>query len=452
MKELQWNSLVAGLQWGRCALVLGPDVPAVRRASSSGGHGESTSVRDAFCQFLAEQLEEEGVKVGERALFALAQQYEDSPALVDLKNVAANFFKNAPYDPGPLHRALARLPFGLVLTTCHDDLLAQALRLENKSPSRLWYHYRGEPRQNRDVDGKPSPDAPVLYHLYGAIDEPNSLVLTENDLLDFMIKVISGDPKLPEGLQILLKDKIFLFVGYGIRYWYIRVLLKLLMRALKFSSGSVALESLSELDAEEQAQTVLFYKRGSTRIEIVDIDALSFTQELLERLDKAGGFLGYARRRVRRAQVFISYDRSDEDIAKNLYEALPKDRFDVWLDKMFLEGGDLWNEELEERIRSSEVFLVLNSKNLADKMKGYVNKEIELALEMQKYLQHGIDVGFIIPLQVDGITAEEGQRVLKQFQQMPLRRSCFADDVAAIARKISRDVQKISRDVQAEMR
>jgi hypothetical protein len=342
MKDIQWDSLVASLQSGRCVLVLGPDIPAVRRYGSAGGPSEINSVRDAFCQYLANQLEEENLKVEERALFALAQQYEDSPATANLKNFAANFFRTAPYNPGPLHLELACCPFSLVLTTCHDDLFAKALSLQDKSPSRFWYHYRGEPRDNREVEGTPSPDAPALYHLYGTFDEPNSLVLTENDLLDFMINVISGRPKLPDSLCSLLRNNTFLFVGFGIRYWYIRVLLKLLIRTLGISSGSFALESLGELDAREREQTVLFYRRG-TRVEVVDMEALTFTRQLLERLGKAGGYLGSVQRRARRVKVFISYERSDEDIAKSLYEAIPKDRFDAWLDTSLLQGGEDWN-------------------------------------------------------------------------------------------------------------
>jgi hypothetical protein len=211
-----------------------------------------------------------------------------------------------------------------------------------------------------------------------------------------------------------------------------------LIRTLGISSGSFALESLGELEAREREQIVLFYRRG-TRVEVVDMEALTFVQQLLERFNKAGGYLGSVQRRFRRIQVFISYERSDEDIAKGLYEALPKDRIDAWHDTSFLQGGEDWNQELEDKIRSCDYFLVLNSKNLVDKKVGYVNKELAIALDMQKYRQRGTE--FVIPLRVDGIAAEEGQRDLKQFQQLPLRPTSFADDVALIAKNIVRDFQ-----------
>src|SRR5262249_8228162 len=149
---------------------------------------ESKSVRDAFCDYLGRQLEDENQKIAEQVLFAIAQQYEDLSAFatVSLKNIAAGFFRDPGFVPGPLHRKLARCPFNLILTTCHDNLFAEALSAENKSVSRYWYHYRGEPRDNRELNMRISPDAPAIYHLFGTFDEPNSLVLSENDLLDFI--------------------------------------------------------------------------------------------------------------------------------------------------------------------------------------------------------------------------------------------------------------------------
>jgi hypothetical protein len=142
--------------------------------------------------------------------------------------------------------------------------------------------------------------------LYGGFDRPDSLVLTENDLLEFITGVISGRPKLPDSLKSLLRNNTFLFVGFGIQHWYVRVLLRLLIRAMGISSSAFALESMIELDTKERQQTVLFYKRGTPRIEVLDMDGLEFAQELSKRLSNEGGYLGTSPQRIKRAQVFIS--------------------------------------------------------------------------------------------------------------------------------------------------
>ena len=435
MREVLWNSLVEGLQSGKCVLVLGPDIPA-----ASGAGQPAASARDAFCEYLAAQLREEGLAVAEPALFGLAQQYEDTPAFqtVKLKNIAAKFFRELPLGPGALHAALAGLPFPLVLTTCHDGLLQKALAARDKPAVTYAYHYRGEPRDILELAEAPECDRPAVYHLFGNSANPDSLVLTENDLLDFIRNLISARPKLPDSLKSQLRDKTFLFVGFGIRHWTIRFLLKLLIRALDLSSGAVALESFGEMDPREREQTVLFYRRG-TRVEVVDPDALGFIGELSERLQKSGGFLGPSQRRVRRAQVFVSYERADGAQAEQVWRALSTDRLEPTLDTQLLTAGTDWNQTLEDRIRGCDYFVVLNSDSLAAKRIGYVNKEIDLALDQERYVQKG--VRFVVPVCIGGLAPENGVPELRRFQQHAVRPGSEADDLAALATLLSRDFQ-----------
>lgn len=444
MRDVLWTSLVASLQSGQCVLVVGPDIPALAGQGAAAPGGEAESVRDAFCRYLATQLREEQQQVTESALFAIAQQYQDNPAFstVNLKNVAAQFFRTSEYRPSSLHAALAAFPFSLVLTTCHDHLVAQALQAAGKNPQRNSYHFAGEPRDNEELPATLTPEAPVVYHLFGEFSDPNNLVLTENDLLDFIIHVISGRPKLPDSLKSALRNKTFLFVGFGIKHWYIRVLLKLLIRTLELGGGSIALEALGGLDEREREQTVLFYKRG-TRIEVVDVDLESFLGQLRERFERAGGFLGQKAGAGKRAQVFISYERSDGQLAEKLYHALPRESFEAWMDTQLLEAGEDWNQRIEDRIYSSDFFIVLNSANLAAKQVGYVNKEILLALDRQKYFQPGVK--FVIPAAVEGAAPEGGRSDLKEFQQVRLRLERFDEDVGELVRTMTRDFQLRSR-------
>ena len=438
MREVLWNSLVEGLQSGKCVLVLGPDIAAAGTVAPAGA--PPASARDAFCDNLAAQLREENIAVGEMALFGVAQQYEDTPAFqsVKLKNIAAKFFRELALAPGALHAELARVPFPLVMTTCHDGLFQKALASADKPAATYAYHYRGEPRDIRELEEPPACDRPVVYHLFGNSANPDSLVLTENDLLDFFRNLISARPKLPDSLKSHLRDKTFLFVGFGIRHWYIRFLLKLLIRALDLSAGAVALESLGEMDPREREQTVLFYRRG-TRVEVVEIDALTFVREINERLQKSGGFLGQTQRRIRRAQIFISYERSDGAVAERVHRALSGDLFEPTLDSHFLSGGDDWNQALEDRIRGCDYFVVLNSESLAAKRIGYVNKEIDLALDQDRYAQKG--VRFVMPLGIGGTSPENGLPELRRFQQHAVRAGSEAEDLAAFATLLSRDFQ-----------
>jgi hypothetical protein len=51
------------------------------------------------------------------------------------------------------------------------------------------------------------PQAPLVYQLFGDALEPGSLVLSDNDLLDFLIAIVSERPPLPNSLVRALKRR-----------------------------------------------------------------------------------------------------------------------------------------------------------------------------------------------------------------------------------------------------
>jgi hypothetical protein len=297
VKERHWNSLVTSLQHGQSVLVLGPELAVNIATEGQATVGKITSVIEALTRELASELEDDNRRVTGTTLWAVAQQYEHADGFGPnaLKATAERFYKSRGYGASDVHKALAALPFSLILTTSHDTLLTQALVDAGKKPIVQRYHVRGGKRDNPEFVLPGTPTAPLIYHLFGYPQEPASLVLSENDVLDFLIGIVSERPPLPNSLVRALKrvGQTFLFVGFGIRHWYLRVLLKVLVRALELQrSGSVvAVEPLRGLPESDREQTVLFYQRG-TRVEVEDADIGSFLADLALRLEAESSFIG----------------------------------------------------------------------------------------------------------------------------------------------------------------
>ena len=80
----------------------------------------------------------------------------------------------------------------------------------------------------------PTPANPLVYHLYGLEDYPQSLVLSEEDYLNFLIRVTEDtnvqNPIVPLVLRRALADSQLLLLGYRKREWDFRVLLKFLSK------------------------------------------------------------------------------------------------------------------------------------------------------------------------------------------------------------------------------
>ncbi|MGH8769637.1 MAG: SIR2 family protein [Burkholderiales bacterium] len=125
------------------------------------------------------------------------------------------------------HRNLAELPFRLCIIASPDSLMLRAFEEAGKSPQRGYYSVRPAsiPRLV-----SPTFDKPLVYYLFGHYEDSRSLVLTEGDLIKFLVAVVRKDPPVPDQVRSLLNapEASFLFLGFGFHNWYLRVLLEVL--------------------------------------------------------------------------------------------------------------------------------------------------------------------------------------------------------------------------------
>jgi TIR domain/SIR2-like domain len=419
--------------------MLGPEVPA---SPSAAGNAPDAAVVEALKHQLADELEADRRVVCGTTLAAIAQQYEDAYGSKSLKSTAEDFYRKSQYVPSPVHQMLASLPFSLVVTTSQDQLFAQALKATNmsKTASVQRYHAWGDKRDNPEFEITGSPSAPVIYHLFGHADEPESLVLSENDVLDFLKAVISGSSPMPNSLLRILKSKeqSFLFLGFGVRRWDLRMLLKILLKTWEQDQGSIAAESLAGLADSDCEEMALFYQRG-TRIEIEDTDAATFLAQVSQKLQAAGGYAGKNTAPIARPRVFISYAREDSDLASRLYNALTQQQCDPWLDTQRLTPGIQWNPQIESELQAADFVVVLYTDMLSHKTDNYVNKEIALALDRAKYIQQGHP--FLIPLRTCDIKDENRVQALNPFEETLTRSASFDDDISNLASLMKREYQ-----------
>ena len=446
MKERHWNSLIASLRHGQCVLVLGPEIPVQVAPGAHGIDSESGSFGQAFARVLAAELEDDNRRVTSTSLAAVAQQYEDSEGFGAnaLRAAAERFYGSEAFAPSDVHTTLAALPFTMIVSTCQDPLLERALLLADKTPIIKRYHFRGDRRENPEFVIPGSPQAPVVFHLFGDAREPPSLVLSENDILDFLISVVSERPPLPNSLLRALKrvGQSFLFVGFGITHWDLRVLLKVLIRALELTRGgsAFAAEPLRALLQPDREETILFYQRG-TRVEVEDADVGSFLAELARRLAGEGGYAGEAAPIGPRPRVFISYAREDGDLAARIFDALQKAHFEPWLDRESLAGGEEWDQRIESGLEESDFVLVLYTPQFCKKTDSYVNKEVALARRRALSVRGS----FLIPLRTEELADAERVAELREYNEMELRPEFFEEDCAKVVSTMLREYQRRNR-------
>jgi hypothetical protein len=196
------------------------------------------------------------------------------------------------------HGVLADLPLPLYLTTNYDDFMVQALsrtKSLKKYPKRelcRWNKYlRGIPSIFEEESGfEPTVEHPVVFHLHGHNEFPESLVLTEDDYLDFLVN-ISEDPKvIPWRIQKAFAGTSLLFLGYSLSDWSFRVIFRSLVsyleRSIKRAHVSVQLVPLKKTAPEakkKQARNYLNDYFGELKVQVYWGTCREFAAELRDR-------------------------------------------------------------------------------------------------------------------------------------------------------------------------
>ena len=205
--------------------------------------------------------------------------------------------------PPPNHLMLARLGLPLYVTTNYDDYLERALvavrpaepvveicRWNDRLASELPKYRREEPTQA----------TPTIFHLHGHMRHPNSLVITQDDYIDFTVSLAQRavnkvDPVIPHFVRRALGNTNLLFVGYSLEDWNFQVLLRFIMRQQgvlsheRYNSISVQLSNPSmQADRKRLAEQFLEnYLKTSSSIDVYWGDAGPFLKELLHRVNNA---------------------------------------------------------------------------------------------------------------------------------------------------------------------
>ena len=149
-------------------------------------------------------------------------------------------------EPDEPHAVLADLPLKVYLTTNYDDFMTRALRRVGKEPKREYYRWNAYVRKKTSIfdtkDGfQPTPESPLVFHLHGHNEDEQSIVLTEEDYLDYLVNLSRENYELPKPVQLAISGSSLLFVGYSLTDWSFRVLFRGLVTANEGSQRHVSI-------------------------------------------------------------------------------------------------------------------------------------------------------------------------------------------------------------------
>ena len=131
---------------------------------------------------------------------------------------------------------LARIPLPVYVTTSFYGFMERALAEEGRQPVTHVCFWDGQVPNDAvrfypDPNFKPDPTTPVVYHLFGYEEVPSSLLLSEDDYMEFL-KSIARDrantsrPIIPSYLRDHLSNSSLIMLGYRLPDWDFRMLFR----------------------------------------------------------------------------------------------------------------------------------------------------------------------------------------------------------------------------------
>lgn len=264
----QWKALCQCVHQGRVLPIVGPDLDeglfggarelAVRLAAKFGYPSAEHERGDLakVTQFLSAEHDRgfahKAVLAELVAGISARHPGIEGAELPKLLDAVASRRGGGEADP---YGAVARLPASIFLSASPETLLFKSVKAAGKSPEALvcrWRATRTNTPQEPRPKQEPTPATPLVYHVFGVFGAPESLVLTEDDFIDFLIST-STYKLMPTVVRGSLTDSALLFLGFRLDDWTFRVLFRMIMNL----EGSAGLRKYShvgvQLDPDEHS-------------------------------------------------------------------------------------------------------------------------------------------------------------------------------------------------------
>lgn len=263
MAQINWEYIIDTIKSEKCILMLGPEIPLTNQGQP---------LHEALESYLGVATDSNIIYFNDDEFFLFKDETAKFPTYLNIQK----FYTNT--TPGPIYDKLARIPFHLILSLSPDLLLKQVY--EKKGLSFDFDYYKKY--ENPQAVKAPTSENPLIYNLFGCVEDDESLIFTHDDMFEFLF-AISSTYQLPDEIKNEMRTaKNFILLGFKFDKWYVKLILRLFNlhtgRFLRYASeGREVLES----DTREWYENLF-------KINFVEHQVDNFVSELYDHCEQAG--------------------------------------------------------------------------------------------------------------------------------------------------------------------
>jgi len=403
-----WDDLLDYIQDGKVMPVIGHEL------IQADYQGRRVSLQRILAERLAERekLEVEWTRhfeLNDAVCAYLARP--DSKLGVLYDRVAGLIRAMAP--PFPIPDALQRLaeigPFDVFVSLTFDSLMARAIdRVRfggNANTREIEFSINQSTAAQQEAHKLQPGQGPVVFNLFGRANSRSEFAIHDEDSLEFIHRLVSGDVAPPEWLLSELRNRHLLILGVHLPDWLGRFVLRAATRdRLRVAARSYFIAGENAPSGVTLAQFLHRFGR-ETSIAAFDGTAEAFVTELHRRWTErhpsatAGTTAAALTPDGGRGSIFISYGRENLPAVERLHAAIAALGGDAWFDRRELSAGDQWEKKILPQIqRDVRLFVPVISRLTAQRSEGYVFREWREAVERSKKI---VGRRFIVPIVVD---------------------------------------------------
>ncbi len=386
----QWSDLCDAIRDNECVLLLGP-----KAATYDGDF-----LVDLLAKKIAKILQRDYGLAAEQCpqkLPELIQLYENrrvqslldkknnaiiksngcnysTPATSEVAKVLKSFYEGISGDDIPIYKTVAELPFSCIITTTPDDLLKKALEANDRNPHCFFFNFNNA-KHNNIIDDKDAlkldninHTQPFLYNLMGNYQQFNSLVLTDDNRLKFIEKVLQRDKgSIPANIAIHFADpkiKYYLFAGFDFNDWHLRLLMHFfrlnphLSQNNDYQSNIIVRENFTLQPITELSEDKRSFYNQCFDMTFMEEPAETFLSELKQQLEKRKEEKKPSNRTA--LQLLLLYHENDaalrDEVEKHL-AALRIKGLEIWHEGKISPGTDI--NQIAQHLQTAQIIVPL---------------------------------------------------------------------------------------------
>jgi len=305
-----WDLIVKRIEEEKCILILGPDIDISEKDKSI-----NKLVKDFF--------DSKATKYNfysEDEFFSFTDVKQKEYALMEIQEFYSQLSANK------IHQLICDIPFHLIINLSPDLVLKNLFDARKLSYSFDFFNKE----QNPQTIENPTSEKPLIYNLFGNINVEGSVILTYNDLFDYLISIFSKF-ELPKDLKTqILTARLVLFLGFQFEKWYF----KLILRLLNLQEGKVNHASLKDRKILPQIKN--FYSE-EFKIEFLEYNGIEILELIRDRF-KDKNMLRTKTEITEKPEIFISYAWGGESdyVVDLIYTTLKNNEYNIIRDKINL--------------------------------------------------------------------------------------------------------------------